>query len=317
MRTTTRTLPALAALLFVAACGGGGDGDGLATEVAQGYAADAATMPVSTTDTVDAATTVLENALAATQTASADAQAQAVAQPQATGSASCLQGGSVEWTVTGPSSTLGNGQLDAGETYAVTYTHCVNDAGTEFNGTMQLAVTLRAPSAVDFTVTASNLQAVTAAATYLLNGNLTEQRSVATSGATSVVTGEVSSTGITLVTTRGTRQATYQLQSLDWQVVRTYVNGVLQTRTHQGSLSLSANTPRRPAASLAISTQGTLTISADGFANAGAFTVRTARDTITCTYANGTAVLSLDRGSDGTVDRQWTVTRPLFIDSAG
>ena len=320
-RSITRTAPALAALLALAACGGGGGlDDSLSAEVAQGYAADAATMPVSATNSVDAATGALETALGTATTADAPSmQAQALAEPQATGGTSCVLGGSIAWTVTGPADTLGNGRLDAGETYTVTYTGCVTDAGTTLDGSMQLAVATRTTSAIDFTVTATGLKATTANAVYQLDGNLREQRSSVTTpvGGTQV-TGAVSSSGITLLTTRGTRQATYQLRSLNWTVVRTYSStGTLQTRTHAGSLEMTANTPRRPAASLSITTQGTLTVLADGFAGAGSFTVRTARDTIACTYGNGTAVLTLDRGNDGTINRSWTLQRTDFIDAAG
>ena len=72
-----------------------------------------------------------------------------------------------------------------------------------------------------------------------------------------------------------------------------------------------------PDATLQVATQGQLTIAADGLASQGSFAVTTSNNRIPAVYGDGTIVLSLDLGNDGTIDRTWTLTRPAFVASAG
>jgi hypothetical protein len=341
MTNTTRftrrpiALAALAATALLAACGGGRDGDSLTAEVAQGYAADGVTMSVGGASGVDVATETLEAALATNAAAAASretaqaADATPAAAGSATGTVACPNGGTVAWTVTGDSATLGNGQLDAGETYAVTYTACgTADSNNVLDGNTSLAVTTRSGGNVAFTHTMTNLKQTitngTTVAQYLLNGSTSVSRTVTTpTGGGRQVTRQITSPYISLTSTIsgpfGTRNAMYYLRQLDWTVVRTYnAAGALTTRTHQGAVIIDAMTPRRPNATLSITTQGTLTLDgSDGAAAQGSFTVATSRNTIACTYGNGVATLTLDLGNDGTIDRTWTLTRTGLIGEAG
>jgi hypothetical protein len=327
-------LAALAATALLAACGGGNDG-GLSEDIAQGYAADGVTMSVGGASGVDAATETLEAGLASHAAAAASretaqaADATPAAAGSATGQATCANGGTVAWTVTGDTATLGNGQLDAGETYAVTYTACgTADGNNVIDGNTSLAVITRSGGNVGFTHTTTNLKQTitngTTVAQYLLNGSTSVNRTVtALTGGGRQVTRQITSPGISLTSTItgpfATRNASYNLRSLDWTVTRTYnAAGALTTRTHQGSVVIDASTPRRPNATLSVTTQGTLTLDgSDGAAAAGSFTIVTSRNKIACTYGNGVATLTLDLGNDGTIDRTWTLTRTVLIGEAG
>lgn len=312
----------LAAALLGACGGGGGDagGDGFTQQNAQGYAADAVTMPVTAASGIDAATGALEAGLAGAASAAAPVRPLAATPQDLSGSATCANGGSVAWTVSGGTATTqGNGQLDAGETYAVTFTACATDDGPVLDGGLTLAVNDRTASSLDLTHTASALQLTTPTGQFTLGGSWRHQRSrLATEAGGTQLTSHLTSSGVTLASVIGARQASYTLNALDWTVVRSFdASGALVSRSHQGSLSLAANTPRRPAATLQVTTQGVLTLGSDGLAAQGSFTVVTSRNTIACTYGDGTALLTLDLGSDGTIDRTWTLTRTDFDGGAG
>jgi len=326
IRFTRRPLAvaAMAATALLAACGGGSDDESLSAEIAQGYAADGATMSVAGASGVDAATETLEAALASNAVAAAPREqllaANATPAATATASATCPNGGTVAWSVTGDAATLGNGQLDAGETYTVTYANCgTADGAGRLDGSASLAVTTRTSSSVVFTHQTTNLTHTTANGVFVHNGSATVNRSVATTGSGGrEVTRRITSPGISLTSTIGARQASYNLRSLDWTVVRTYgAGGALTSRTHQGAVVIDASTPRRPNATLSVTTQGTLMFDGGNATAQGSFTIVTARDTIACSYGNGSATLTLDRGNDGTIDRTWTITFTTLQGEAG
>jgi len=327
--TSLATTSALAAALL-GACGGGDDaGSTLSQEVAQGYAADATTMTVLAASSVDSAADALETALGSSSGVTTDATTGASAgntlmQPQALGlpgaTVDCAAGGTVTWGITGGTSVQQlNGQLDAGETYHVTYAACGVDGALVLDGGLTLVVTAIGNGTADLTLTASALKGTTAQGSTTLNGNKRRQRTVVDlGGGARVVTAQLSSTGVTLDSSFGTRQASYELKSLNWTVVRTFsTTGTLTSRTHQGSLSLAASTPRRPNATLQISTSGALTLGSDGLASAGNFSVTTSNDRIACSYGSGTITLELDLGNNGSIDRTWILQRVVYNAEAG
>lgn len=274
-------------------------------------------MPVSAATGAEPAVGALESALGSGNAAADRSLPQAV-QPQAGGAAQCQRGGSIAWQVTGGSG-LHNGQLDAGETYSVSFDGCVTgDGGPTIDGNLSLTVSARSVGSLACTLTASALNFTQGSIRYVLDGTLSEARSSLADVTGTQVTGQLSSPGLRLESTIGTRKASYPLNTLAWTVVRTYnVSGILVSRSHQGTLELSASTPRRPNASLAVSTVGSTQVGSDGFISAGTYTVKTARDTIRSEPGGGTVTLTPDRGSDGTIDRTWTLTRAQFIDAAG
>lgn len=322
---TQRLLAPLLAAALLSACGGGGydAGDnGQAQTVAQGYAADATTMTVLSATQMDSAADVLEAALGAPATATADGRMQPQALSLPGGSASCAGGGTVSWSITGGTAQQQlNGQLDAGESYHLLFANCgVGGSDLVLDGGLKLDVTAVGNGNTDITLTAEALRGTTAQGSTTLNGSKRRQRTVvALQGGGRQVTAQLTSSGdLGLVSNLSGRTASYTLRSLNWTIVRTFDgNGLLTQRSHQGSLDLAVASPRRPSATLQISTQGTLTLGSDGLAAAGSFQVVTSDQRILCSYGSNSITLQLDIGNNGSIDRSWTLTRPVYNGEAG
>lgn len=318
-------LGTLTAAVLVAACGGGDDPE-LSTADAQGYAADGLAMPVAATSAVDVSSDALEAALADSVTAAAAReQIQAVVQPAATASVTmpCALSGSITWTVTGDSATIGNGRFDAGESYAVVYSACASPGGT-VSGAATLTITARSASLVAFTHQTSGLTLVTTNGTFVHDGSVSVSRSeAALTGGGREITRRIASPGVTLNssigTVTGTRNARYELRSLDWTVTRELDgNGALVSRSHQGTVTVASSTPRRPAATLEVTSEGTLTLDGAGVAAAnGSFSVVTGEALLRGTYGGGVVTIELDLGRNGSIDRRWVLTTSSLIGDAG
>jgi hypothetical protein len=310
-------LTALAAATL-AACGGGGDDNTnaqLSTEDAQGYAADAATMPVTAGNTFAAATKTLQSAVGSTAPAS----------QTATTTVNCALGGTVSWVISGaPLDKLLNRQFDAGETYDITYSACATAiTGVVLNGTSKIVVNAADASGFDLSSSATALTATTAQGRFVFDGNWRHQlRSTALAGGGTERVERFTTPLMTLASTVGARQARYELRNMDWTVTDTWnPNNQLVTRAHTGSLELFASTPRRPSATLGVATIGTLVIGSDGLATSGGFSVTVGgsggADKWSMTYGATTVTIALDLGNDGTVDRTWTLARLFFHGEAG
>jgi hypothetical protein len=323
--------PALAVLAgaALAACGGGGSGvTELPTSVAQGYAADAGTMPAAAFGALDAVGASLDDALAAGAVAAAQApadarrQALAVTPLEVTRSATCAGGGSMTWTVTGGTDEQQrDGRLDTGERYDIAYDQCVTADGPTLDGAIVLDVTLRTPTTDDLNLSTEGLTATSAGggARFLLAGQLRNERTRTPLESGRAITGRFTSGEMTLDSTLGARNARYTLQSLDWSVTRTFdADDRLAMRAHEGSLQMTARTPRRPDATLDIATAGALEVGDDGYAANGGLTLTTAANRWAVTWAlPATVTIEYDAGQDGVIDRTWTLTRQTMLDLAG
>lgn len=323
-------LAALASAALAACGGGGGADDGVSNEQAQGYAADAATMPVAAGTAVGAATLTLQSAVAAGGTASAktsgegDIAAAGQMQPQDTGPVTtvpCALGGSVSWVASGlPLAQLINRRLDAGETYDITYSQCGTAiTGVVLDGSLRVVVNAADSTGFDFTTTATALSSTTLQGRYVLDGTWRHQLTVTTTagGGTQRVD-RLATTLASLTSTVGTRQARYELRNMDWTTTDVW-NSASQpvSRSHNGTLELFASTPRRPSATLQVATIGTLVIGADGLAESGGFSVVAGGDKWSVTYAATTVTIALDLGNNGSVERTWTLQRLTFHGEAG
>lgn len=322
------TLIALAAL---SACGGGSEesGGSITNTDAQGYAADAATMPAEAGAALSAATDALKGSVTAAMAQSAAIEAAAAekggAGQQATTPTvthACPRGGSVSWVADGPTlALLLNGRLDAGETYNITYNNC----GTAItrvvlNGSLRVAVTAADATGFDITTTATALSSTNlAGARYLLDGTVRQQwSSTDAAGGGASLSNHVTTQLLTLTATIGARQSRYELRNVDWTETAVLdANAALVSRTVSGNLTFFASTPRRPSATLQVATVGTLTFGADGLPQTGGFSLVFGGDKWTATFTATTVTLALDLGNNGSVDRTWTVTREAFQGEAG
>lgn len=335
-----RWLAAAAAAALVAACGGSGTDDNrnsVSNENAQGYAADAATMPVAASTAVAAATLTLQAAVA-DSAASVDG---ATAQPAAAGptseapekaralatasrrSVNCAHGGSVSWVASGESQALLlNYQLDAGETYDITYTACATAiTDVVLNGNLRVVVNAAGASGFDLTTTATALSSTTAQGRFVLDGAWQHQLNTRTSagGGTERVD-RLATTRTTLATSTagGARQGSYELRDMDWTVTDRWDSlGRPVSRSHDGTLTLVASTPRRPSATLSVATIGTLVIGADGLVDSGGFSIVAGGDKWSVTYGATTVTIALDIGNNGSTERTWTLPRLTFYGEAG
>lgn len=313
-----KQLPALAFSIALTACGGGGSGSdsGLSSDVAQGYAADAATMPVQAASSLDGATSVLEAAVLAS------ASIVPTAGPTAADvTVNCAAGGSVTYTLSGGTAAQQrNGKFDAGETYGASFKSCAAVAGgAMLNGNITLVVTAFSDTAADFTLTVSALVLSSPQGVYTVDGGARSQRSsIALGGGGSVVSSQFTSSGLALASNVNGRQASYNLKSLSWTTNRTQdAGGKLSASTQQGSLDLVSSNPRRPTSTLQISTQGALTLGSDGLAASGAFSVVTGGDKLAVVYGPSSVLVTLDVGNNGSIEFTWTLGRIVFFGIAG
>jgi hypothetical protein len=299
--------------LGLAACGGGSapGADALAialpADTAQGYAADAATMPAAAALGLGAATALLEVGLAGTSTAG--------------GSVPCLGGGRVAWSATGASpALLSNGRLDAGEMFAVTFMACSGGPGEAvLDGSLTLTVNAYSDSAADLSLVARALTQTTPFARTSFDGSVRLQRStVLLAGGGRQQASLFTASALSLSSTRSGRQASYSLLALSWSESASYdANGTLTARTQSGLLDMVAASPRRPTATLHISAQSTLALGSDGLVSTGTFSLTADRDRLAVNVSPTTVTVQLDVGNDGRIDFSWTLPRSTFFDAAG
>ena len=329
----------LASGALLTACGGGADGSpstsasSLSQPDATADAADSATTGADTAtamDTVIDTTTLLAQATATASAAAASpGRMQALSANPASASGAltnvtvdCAGGGTATLSITG--GTAGselNGQLDAGEHYSVAYAQCTGRAGyAQLNGTMAMDVVsadhATSPStlAVNLTVTGLSLTLPVGMAT--LDGTASVSRSVVTSGTTTTTTSNVTVPSATLATAFNGRSGSFTLTGLDATRTITSVAGVVTASQYSGHHALAGTADGRTI-SLTVSTTGNVDYDATGALVSGAWTVVRPRATIVTTVANGTVVITVDDGSDGTVDNTWTFPLASLDAAAG
>lgn len=344
-RAPRRALPAgaasgaaLAALLLAACGGSGSDSDSastVSTENAQGYAADAATMPTTAGTAMSAAALTLQTAVVSATagtgsgsakpagTAAAPAAAGQVRALDTTGtySVACVLGGNVSWVASGlPLAQLINARLDAGETYDITYNNCATAiTGVVLSGSLRIVVNAADSTGFDLATTSTALTATTTQGRFVLEGSWRHQLSATTTGNGGTQRVNRLTTPLTTVaSTVGTRQARYELRNMDWTVTDLWNSGgQFVSRSHIGTLELFASTPRRPSATLQVATIGTLVIGADGLADSGGFSIVAGGDRWSVTYSATTVTIALDIGNNGSTERTWTLPRLTFYGEAG
>ena len=312
-------------VLLLAACGGGGDGTtpATATPLSQPDAtADSANATATGSDTASAldtvvdTTTALAQATAQSAAASSDReQALSAAPAAATGitnvSVACAGGGTATLSVTGGTAASElNGQLDAGEHYSVTYAQCAGQAGAaQLNGSVVMDVTSAdhgtSPSSVAVALTVTGLALTLPAGTATLDGAATVSRSVVADGGTTVTTSHVTVPSATLATAFNARNGTFTLSGLDATRTVTSVGGIATASQYSGHHALAGDANGRTF-SLNVSTTGNVDYDATGALVSGAWTVVRPHATIATTVANGTVVMTVDDGNDGTIDHTWT-----------
>lgn len=303
----TKTLALIPLVLLAAACGGGGSDA-------------AATAPVTdgTAQAMSANSTVMhEDGAASADMLVATTQA-VVAGGSASQTIACAGGGTAVFTVTGGSvAGVVNGQLDAGEVYAVTYTACRGAAGwAALDGTATLTVVSNAGGALQVDTATRGLVVTLPQRTLTWDGSSTITRSVVAAGANATTTTRWVSPQITVTSRRNARTASFTLSAVDLTRSITTTNGVVSARSGSGTHTMSAVLPNA-SWSITVATQGAVGFDANGIPTQGSWTVTLPNNRIGVSVVPGTATITIDHGPDGTIDRTIVISTGTLSDDAG
>lgn len=327
---------ALACGAFLSACGGGDDAASspAATPLSQPDAtADSANATSTGSDTASALDSVIDTtstiAQATAQPAStqmhalsADASAQSLATGVANVTVDCAGGGTATLSITGGTAASElNGQLDAGEHYSVVYAQCTGQAGfATLNGSVEMDVTAAdrstSPSTVAVSLTVTHLALNLPAGSATLDGTATVSRSVVVANGTTTTTSHVTVPSETLATAFNARSGSFTLSGLDATRTLTSVAGVVTASQYAGHHTLSGTANGRTF-SMSVATTGNVSYGATGALVSGAWTVVRPQATIATTVSNGTVVMTVDDGNDGTIDHTWTFGTAQLDAAAG
>lgn len=323
-----KMLPLTAAALataVLAACGGGGgdsgDATGTSNDQAQAYAADGSLVTEDAMSSIDAAiataqTVVQVQATAGTllQARSADVQVQAVAAVPV----ACPGGGTATLSIAGGTvSSVINGQLDAGERYAVVYAACRGAAGAlALDGTLTMAVGDAGTGHLALTLGASALSATLPRGQVSIDGSLAGTFSDSTdAGGLNVRSAQVQADSLLVSTRYAGRSSRFTLSALTLARTSTWLAGVQQSSRCSGTHRLDAVLPRG-SVGFTVSTAGDVSYGADGNPVSGRWALTLARGTVACSVAAGVATLTLDDDGDGVPERSWTVPLNVLVNSA-
>jgi hypothetical protein len=306
---------AATAAVFLSACGGGGGDSGdsgnngmpTSASTAQGHAADATTMPVTASNTVDTSTKALQRALTAAVTGGSSAASRAA----------CPLGGTISWSIEGgDANSRANGLLDAGETFRVGFANCATPSAV-LNGNASFTVNAASATQLDLTSNYEALSSQTWQGRFVLTGSVRQQRSSSTSGGNTIETSRDTTPSLRLDSAMALRSASYELRNTDWTASRAFdSSGRIVSTSHQGTLTLVTKTARRPDATLTVVADG-MSVGSEGMAGSGKLTVANERDQWSLTYAPGLVAFALDLGRDGRNDFAWTLDLQKFYGEAG
>lgn len=303
--TRLALIPAAALMALLAACGGGGDSGstpatGVTDTQAQAMSVNSAVVPSETTD---AATALLSTTQAV------------VAGGTASQTFNCAGGGTAVFTATG--SNLGNGQLDAGEVYNVTYTNCVGSTGAaSLSGSATLTVVSAAAGAVEVTTSTSGIVVTLPQRVLTLNGTSTLSQTVVTSGASTTTTNHWTSPQIVVTSQRNARNSSFTLTGIDITRSITTTNGVISARSSSGTHTMNAVLPNGTW-TVTTATNGAVSYDANGVPTQGAWTITLPNNRIGVSVVPGTLTVTVDFGADGSIDRTYTFTSAAIGAEAG
>jgi hypothetical protein len=303
---TTLSMAAAAALL--AACGGGG-GDTPAppdTTVSQASAESmSANSAVIATEGTDASAVVLQAAKAV------------VATGQASVTVNCAGGGTAVFTASGNAGTLGNGVLDTGEVYSVSFTQCRGSAGAaSVNGQATLTVLAAGGGTTQVATTTQGLTVGLPHRTLTHEGSSTFTETVATNGAATTTTQRWQSAQVQLTSQRELRTSRYTLSDVDLTRVVATSGGTLTGSTASGHYTMSADLPNLDW-SITVETQRPLVYDAGGALTDGQWTMTLPHNRVGVNVTLPSVTVTLDRGPDGTIDQTWVFTVSGLAAEAG
>jgi hypothetical protein len=317
------TAAALAGGTLLTACGGGGGSDSSTTtppaSLSQPDAtADAANATATGADTASGMDTVIDTtsslgiAVKQPQSVTSDRVRALSADSALTNiTVDCAGGGTATLSITGGTAPVElDGQLDAGEHYTVTYAQCTGHAGyAQLNGSVEMDVVSAdqstSPSSLAVNLTVTGLALTLPSGTATLNGTAVVLRSVVTADGTTTTTSNLTVPSATLTTAFNSRSGSFTLSDLSATRTVTSIAGVATASQYSGHHTLSGTANGRTF-SMMVATDGNVGYDATGALVSGQWTVVRPAATIVAVVANGTVVITVDDGNDGTIDHTWT-----------
>jgi len=322
---------AVACCLSLAACGGGSDG----SSTDPGTGAGALSQDEATADASNGQQTAAGSAsafddifdtteaLAATPaTASAAGRAHALGAAAATTtSLDCAGGGTATLAVDGGTAESRlNGRLDAGERYTVTFAGCSGRLGlARLDGSVEVevvSVSADAAPVTTATLAMSGLTVSSALGAMTLGGSAQLERSTTTDGAATTTNSHLTAQSLALTTSFNARNGHFTLSDADWTRIRTASAGVTTGTQFAGRHTLSGNAGGF-SFSQTVATTGSITYDAAGNPVGGQWTSVRPGSTIATTVAAGIVTLTLDIGSNGSIERTWTFPLAQLDAAAG
>lgn len=317
----------LAALLT--ACGGGSSSDDSSSSVSQSEASSSSSTSLSSghavSSTSEAVYASTAQVVSATRTAQATRRTASSASTQDSSdvisfTVKCSAGGSADIDISGGTTdSLLNGQLDAGEHYAISFSSCVTPGGgitLEGDVALDVEAVSTDPESITVAVTFSALQATADSDTTTLNGQVTLTHSESTSDATTTVTSQISADKIELATEWNSRRANLTLTDVDVTATTAWKGGVPASSTLKGQYSLTGTTDDDDFDD-SVSISSGVSFDTDGHPTSGSWSTVGSKGTLTTTAADSKLTIEIDSDNDGTVDHTWTVTIPDWLSYAG
>ncbi len=326
---------AATAALLVGGCGGGGfevlvNGSGISASTASTYTANATLVASDTATALDEAVfaareaaTQVRGTVAAAVTGQGVATALAVT-PSAIVNVpiDCAASGTALLSISGgTSSSILNGQFDATEVYQIVFSNCRGTAnGAAVTGTLTLTVLNAGNGTLGTVLSASNLVVALPRGSITLNGDTTRQTVTTTGTGSNVGSMQFSSRftapRLTTATQFNGRNNSFTLTGLDLTRNSNWLNGALQSSTLTGSHTLAA-TLGGVSFTHTVSTDGSVGYSSTGLPISGRWVLNVPTARLGITVLNAVATVTVDQGSNGSIEDTYTFPVSRLQSDAG
>lgn len=290
------------------ACGSGGStaaptGNDVSSATTESVSANTAVVP---TDSTEAAATTVSTTAAV------------VAGATENQIYNCPGGGTAVYALSGGSlATLGNGVLDTGEIYSLTFDACKGAAGAaSVTGAMTLTVVNASGDSYTVNTASQNVTVALPQGSVALNGNSTLTQSVSAAGSTATTTTRWITPNIQITTQRNARNGSFTLSNVDITRSVTVSDGIVVGTSANGTGTLTAALPNA-IWTVTLTTQGAVSYDANGTPTQGSWSITLPYNGIALDVAGGVATVSVDYGADGTVDKTYVFTVDALCAEAG
>jgi hypothetical protein len=296
--TLPRAIGTLSLVAMLAACGGGSND---APPPNNNVSADGA-------KNATANTTSIPNDSATAMSAVVSTAEAVVAAGSANVTVACAGGGTAAYTVTGPSATLLNHQLDQGENYSLVFANCRGAAGaSSVNGAFTLAVTTKTANSITLDTATNNVVVTLPHGDVALNGSSTISRTTDTVGNVTTTTSHWVTPNFSVVSHRNGKITSFSYTNVDLTRTEVRTSGQFTSASFNGTATLSWMWPGG-SFSVTLATQGTVGCAEDGSPTQGMMVITLPNDRITITVVPGTVTVTVDYGKDGTIDATYIFT---------